>query len=341
MKAIVLAAGIGSRLYPFTTSIAKPMMPIANRPVMEHILRNLQGCGFDEIFSNVFYRPDEIMTYFGNGADWKVSLQWKQQPALTGPAGGAAIFADLLEPEETLVVVSADALHDIDLRDLVDFHLRHQALLSVVMKQVHHPQRYGVGRLDEQQRIIAFAEKPELSHQEMGLVSCGIYCLNASLLRLVPPGRVYDFGADLIPELAAQKKAVFGFETHAYWRDIGSLSEFYQANLDAICGNVRLILPGACPNDGVYVEEGASLAPDVILVPPILIGASTVIHAGTRIVGPAVLGASVIVGEHSYIERSVILDGAHVPPYSALVEGLIGVLHPTKGEEKYHGASIE
>lgn len=335
MKAIILAAGLGNRLSPFTDKTAKPLLPVANRPVMEHIVRNLQASGFSEIFANVHYYAQEIMEFFGDGSPWNVSLQWKFQPALTGPAGGAALFADIFMPEEVVVVVSGDALHDIDLQELVDFHLAHNALLSVAMKRVHRPDRYGVGRLDDNQRIIAFAEKPNSPTVTEGLVSCGIYCLKASLLRGIPVDRVYDFGADLIPSLVARGKAVFGFETQSYWRDIGDLSEFRQANLDAITNHVRIALPGEALYEGIYIEPGANIAPDVELVPPILIGASATILKGAKIVGPTILGASTVVGEYSSLMRTVLLDHACIPDFSIVVDGVIGSHQPTREERKH------
>ena len=341
MKAIILAAGLGNRLRPFTDKTAKPLLPVANRPVMEHIVRNLQASGFSEIFANVHYYSQEIMEFFGDGSSWNVSLQWRFQPTLTGPAGGAALFADMFMPEDVVVVVSGDALHDIDLLELVDFHLTHNALLSVVMKRVHHPDRYGVGRLDDNQRIVAFAEKPNSPAVIEGLVSCGIYCLQASLLRDIPVDRVYDFGADLIPSLAARGEAVFGFETQSYWRDIGDLSEFRQANLDAISSHVRIALPGEALHEGIYIEPGASIASDVELVPPILIGASAAILKGAKIVGPAILGASTVVGEYSSLVRTVLLDHVRIPDFGIVVDGVIGSNQPTRDEQKYDEKSKE
>jgi len=333
MKAVVLAAGLGRRLGPLTRSIAKPMMPVANRPVMESIIRRLSEQGFHEIFSNLYHYSDGIRAYFGDGSKWDVSITWRIEHQLTGPAGGVAAFDDLLSNEEDILVISGDALHDIDLRELVSFHQQRNALLSVVMKQVPHLGRYGVGVVDSHDRIIKFIEKPSIDSPLVGLVSCGIYCVSQSLLARIPRGVLYDFGTDLIPELAARGEAVFGFETQSYWKDIGTLAEFRLANLDAIAGNVHMNLPGEKRSDGIFVEPGCRIATDVKMVPPILIGNNTIIENGIHLVGPLVIGPCAVVGKNSYISHSVILQGTRVLPGTFLVEGLIGSLEEQSSEE--------
>jgi NDP-sugar pyrophosphorylase family protein len=326
MKAVVLAAGKGTRLDPLTHSAAKPMMPIANRPIMQHIIERLHGEGFREIFANLYYRPDDIISYFGNGSAWNVSITWRTEAQLTGSAGGIMAFADLLEGEESILVVSGDALHDIDLRALMDFHASRAALLSVAMKRVLNPGRYGVGSIDKDKHIVRFEEKPLIDSFKEGLVSCGIYCLSSPLLKRIPRGMVYDFGADLIPELAGRNEEVFCFEVESYWRDIGNLTELRLANLDAAAGRVQLHIPGEKKKDGVYIEYGAVIGPDVEVVPPVLIGEYSRIERDTRLVGPIVVGPHVTVGKGSYISRSVLLQRSHIPPRAIIVDGLVGTL---------------
>ncbi len=326
MKAVVLAAGKGARLDPLTQSAAKPMMSIANRPVMQHIIERLHGEGFREIFVNLHYRPDDMISYFGNGSAWNVSITWRTEAQLTGSAGGIMAFADLLEGEGSILVVSGDALHDIDLRALMDFHANRGALLSVAMKRVQNPGRYGVGSIDKDKRIIRFEEKPLISSSEEGLVSCGIYCLSSPLLKSIPRGRVYDFGADLIPELAWRNEEVFCFEVESYWRDIGTLTDLRLANMDAAAGRVHLHIPGEKKKDGVHIEYGATIGPDVEIVPPVVIGGYSSIERDTHLIGPIVVGPHVIVGEGSYISSSVLLQRSRVPPRAIIVDGLVGTL---------------
>ncbi len=324
MKAVVLAAGKGTRLSPLTHYKAKPMVPVANRPVMEHIIENLHKNGIRNIFSNLYYRPADIMGYFGDGSRWDVSIHWIVEEQLTGPAGGVATFANFLEDEEMIIVLSGDALHNIDLQALADFHKNHNALLSVVMKKVVNPGRYGVGSVDQDNRIVRFVEKPAVDPASQGLVSCGIYCLSKDLVKRIPQGVVYDFGADLIPALAAANEAVFCFETSSYWKDIGTFAELRQANLDVVAEKTGVSVPGNENRQGVFIEAGAVIDADVEIVPPVLIGKGSRIGKNVYLIGPLVLEASVIVEEGAYISNSVVLEGTHLLPGTMVIDGIMG-----------------
>lgn len=324
MKAVVLAAGLGHRLEPFTRHLAKPMMPVANQPVMEHILRSLAASGIRDIFANLHYRPDDLRGYFGDGSRWGVSLQWFLEPELTGPAGAVLRFAEALDEVEPTLVVSGDALHDIDLNALVALHREKGAMLTVVLRKVQDPGRFGVATAAPDGRIVSFTEKPDVPRDGWGLVSAGIYCVSAACLKRIPRGVPYDFGRHLIPALAAEGAAVYGFVTEAYWMDIGSPEALRQTNLDAITGRVRVALPGASSAPGVLVEPDAFIASSAKLTGPVLVGREARIHEGAELIGPAVVGPGAELGEGSYVSQSVLLAKARVPAGGYLVGGLMG-----------------
>ncbi len=323
MKAVVLAAGRGLRLTPFSDWYAKPLMPVVNRPVMEHTLHCLRKIGIREVYSNLHYKADELQAYFGNGSRLGVSLTWRLEPTLTGPAGGAVLFSDCLGDDDS-IVISGDALHDIDLLQLAEFHRHHGAILTVAMKRVPDPGRYGVGRLHEDGRVAAFAEKPDLPPGSTGLVSCGIYCVGPRALARIPRGVEYDFGRHLIPELAAEGAPVFGYETTAYWTDIGSPEALREANLDALRGLVNVEIPGVEREPGIFVQEDAVIDKGVTLRPPLLIGARSRIRHSARVIGPAVIGNDCEIGPKAYVSQSVLFPKSRLDPKMVLVGGLLG-----------------
>ncbi len=328
MRAVILAAGEGQRLRPLTSARAKPMMPVVNRPVMEHIITTVKRAGISEIFSNLYYRPGDIQDYFGNGAAHGVAIRWKIEDRLTGPAGAVLNFATDLANEPHVLVVSGDALHDVDLVDFIRFHYEKEANLSVVMKRVVNPGRYGIGTLDNDGRIVRFEEKPLHEAAATGMVSCGIYCMRVELLKRIPRGQEYDFGRHLIPLMAAHGEPVYGYVTEAYWRDIGDLTELRLANLEALVGQVRVSIPGLEARPGIFVEDGAALTSDSTIIPPVLVGHGTRIGTNVTIIGPAVLGAHVVVDTNAQIHRSVLLDGVQVPAHGFVQDGLLSSLAP-------------
>ena len=322
MKAVVLAAGMGNRLRPLTNKRPKPMIPVINRPVMEHIIHNLRHHGIHTIFCNLHYRAQDIKAYFGDGRDWGASIVWREQTQLTGPAGGFALFDDLIDSHETVIVVSGDAIHDVNISALVEFHHQHQALLSVVMKRVPNPGRFGVGEIDEQQRIVSFKEKPSLDTASSGLVSCGIYCVSGRLLAAIPRDQVYDFGADLIPLMASREEAVFCFETQSYWCDVGQPLDLWQANQDALRRCVNLEFPGEQVQPGIFVEHDVVIEEGVKLTPPIMIGTGAHIGCGASIEGPSVVGHHAIIGKEAYIRQALVMDNSEVPPKHVVLCGI-------------------
>lgn len=322
MKAVILAAGKGTRLHPLTDRIAKPLMPIVNQPIIQHILNSLSGISPQAIYANLFYRPDDLIGFFDSQtADMRIG--WKIEAILTGPAGAVRRFYDELIGEKLIIVISGDALHDIDLDDFVKFHQSHNAQLSVVMKEVTNPQLYGVGQIDITQRIIRFVEKPNNPALQTGLVSCGIYCFGGELIDRIPPDCEYDFGKHLIPLMASRSEAVYAYKTSAYWRDIGTHTDLLLGNLDALSGRVKVHMPGTEIAHGIYVQD-TNIPENVHLTPPVLIGKNVQIAPRVTLVGPVVIGSDVILGESVYIKESVIMDKSVITDKSVLINALYG-----------------
>src|SRR5713226_5679511 len=218
---VILAAGLGNRLQPLTKFVPKPLIPIVNRPVLEHILRDVAAAGFRDIYINLHHRSRELIEFLERASvAHTLKITWRIEENLSGPAGALLLFEDILRTCKTVLVLSGDALHTVDLNDFVERHLAAACQLSVVMKEVTNAGRYGVAVVNEHHHVVGFAEKPPLAGHESKLVSCGIYCLDPALLSRFPRNSIYDFGAHLIPDMVQRREHIFCYETGAYWCDI-------------------------------------------------------------------------------------------------------------------------
>jgi len=323
MKCIILAAGMGRRLYPFTKAQPKPMMPVANRPLLHHALSKVQATGITDVLINLHYLPEKIQEHVDAGHSNGLRITCRIEERLTGPAGALLAFEEQVAGDECLLVLSGDGLHDVDLSGLIAFHRDRGASLTVVMKEMRNPGRYGVAELDEQNRIVSFVEKPPLPKDAYGWVSCGIYCIDPALLREFPRTELYDYG-ELVQKLIAEERPVYAMRTEAYWSDIGTPETLLEANLDALCARVALDLPGEKQAESLHVEAGAMIHPDAVIEGPVLIGQGSRILAGATLVGPVVIGANCTVGAHAHLQGTVLLAGAEIPDYGTVVGGLLG-----------------
>lgn len=323
---MILAAGLGNRLQPLTKFLPKPLVPVANRPILDHILRGVADIGIQDVYVNLHYRPNDIIRYLKGTSFANLHITWRIEKELTGPAGALLAFEDLLRVYKAVLVISGDALHDIDLASFIKQHNDSSCQLSVAMKEISNPGRYGVAEVNEQRHIVKFVEKPPLPVDARGLVSCGIYCLNPVLLTRFLRNCVYDFGAHLIPAMVQAQERVFCFKTSSYWCDIGDLQTLRQANLDAISGQVNLTLPGQEIRKGVWIAHEAEVAESADLHGPVLVGAGVRISKRAMIIGPAVIGPNSSIGERACLVRSVLLPGAHLPNSMLLADGMLG--HP-------------
>ncbi|KNZ70042.1 nucleotidyltransferase [Thermincola ferriacetica] len=238
MKAMIMAAGVGSRLDPLTRTLPKPMVPIQDKPLMEHIINLLRHYGIRDIIANLHYLPGVIKSYFGDGSDFGVKLLYSEEQNLMGTAGGVKNNEWFLD--ETFVVISGDALTDIDLADFVRYHRQKKALATIALKRVAEVERFGVVVTGEAGKIAAFQEKPRKEEALSNLVNTGIYIFEPEIFKYIPEHQVYDFGKQLFPLLVKEGLPFYGYPMDGYWRDIGTLESYRQAREDAACGKVKL-----------------------------------------------------------------------------------------------------
>src|SRR5919106_1769508 len=304
-----LAWGEGSRLRPLTSNMPKPMLPVANRPLMEHILMLLREHGITDVVATVQFLPSMIRNYFGDGSDLDVSLAYATEDMPMGTAGSVLGARDLLDG--SFLVVSGDALTDLDVREVIASHREKEAAATIVLKRVPDPLEFGIVMTKEDGRIERFLEKPSWGQVFSDAINTGIYVLESEVLDLMPVDEPYDFSSQLFPMMLDKGLPLYGVTTSAYWTDVGNTDAFMQANQDVLAGKVNVEPDGFELAPNVWVGEDVEIDPSAQLEGPVLVGDNTRIGPGATVKAGAILGDNVIV-EDATVVRSVMMDGAHL-----------------------------
>jgi mannose-1-phosphate guanylyltransferase len=323
MRVMVMAAGKGTRLRPLTDIIPKPMVPIANRPALYHILRLLRRHGFGEVVINLHHLPDSVTEYLGRGDRLGMAITYSFEPELLGTAGGVRNNADFLGGAPFLVI-SGDALTDIDLTGLVEAHKRNGSIATLAVKEVADPSLYGVVVTDDDGRVVGFQEKPTREEARSRLCNCGIYVFEPGILSHILAEGFDDFGRRLFPDLLRNRVPFHAEAIAGYWSDVGNLEEYVHGNADALAKRVQVDIPGTEVRPGVWVDTQTSIPPSVRIEPPVLVGKGCVVGEGVELDGPTVIGDGSVVGQGSHLVRTLVLPGSQIPAGSLLVEGVVG-----------------
>lgn len=305
MKAVIMAGGLGSRLYPLTADCPKPMVPFVNKPVLAHILDLLKRHHFSEVIITVSYLAHQIQEYFGDGRHLGITIHYAQEDAPLGTAGSVKNAQPYLD-NEPFLVISGDIVTDIDLSSLWRFHRQKDALATMALKPVANPSDYGVVVAGSGGRIKRYLEKPGPEQIISNTVNIGIYVFNPEILTWMEPGVAYDFSYDIFPSLLAQKQSFFAYQIDDYWRDMGTLSSYMQATADALTGKVRHIDLGYHRGDGIWTGSEVEIAPDAILQGPIYLGHKVKINKGAIIQGPTVVYDNTVVNNGARVDRAFI-----------------------------------
>ncbi len=314
---MVLAAGLGTRLRPLTYEINKPMVPVLDRPVMAHIVDLLDRHGFDETIANLHHFPQTIRDYFGE------RLTYRTEQELLGTAGGVRGCAEFFG-DEAFLVISGDALTDIDLQAFAARHREAGGVATLAVKQVADTREYGVVLHDRAGRITGFQEKPEPEEALSDLGNCGIYIFEPRIFDYFPDRPFVDWAQDVFPALLANDVPFHIHEVRDYWNDVGSLAELRQGTFDALRGELRLQVEGEEVAPGVIVAGGAPLPADVEVEGPVWIGRDVQIGTGVRLTGPLVLGDGARVGDGAQLRESILFPGTEVAPGAILIGAIAG-----------------
>ncbi len=320
MKAMVLAAGLGTRLKPITYEIPKPMAPVLDRPVMAHITGMLERQGFTELIANLHYYPDAIRGYFGD------RLTYRFEEELLGTAGGVRNVRDFFG-DDPVVIVSGDALTDTDLNDLVDRHERAGGIATLTVKKVDDTREYAVVIHDADARVQGFQEKPDPAEALSELGNCGIYCFSPEIFDYFPDRPFADWANDVFPALLENDVPFHVHEIDDYWNDVGSLAELRQGTWDVHEGKVRFEVNGERVADEVTVGEGSSIDGVEVVEGPVWVGAGVSFGADVKLIGPVAIGDGASVGDGAALRDTIVFPGTDV----AAGEILIGAIHGGTG----------
>jgi mannose-1-phosphate guanylyltransferase len=340
MRAMILAAGLGKRLRPLTYLMPKPVVPVLNRPLVGRIAELLAAHGFTEVIANLSYLPDQVREALGDGSGYGIQLSYSDEEDPLGTAGGVGKVRDFLSETDSFLVISGDALTDIDLGRMREAHegnVADGAIATLATKRVADTTQFGVVITDDEGRIQGFQEKPDPPEALSDLANCGIYMFRSEIFDHFPaadhkspagdddqPSGFVDWAMDVFPALLDGDIPFFSHEIDAYWNDIGSVGEFVQGNLDALRGEVAIEPPGEEVSPGVRTGEGSDLDA-VKVIAPVLIGAGSELHAGVDLHGPVVIGDGCRIGPAAMLRDAVVLPGAEVGAGALIVGGLYGV----------------
>ena len=314
---MVLAAGLGTRLRPLTYEITKPMVPVLDRPVMEHIVDLLDSHSFEHVIANLHYFPDTIRDHFGE------RLQYRYEPELLGTAGGVRGCADFFG-DEPFLVISGDALTDIDLGALVARHRQSGGIATLAAKQVADTREFGVVLHDREGRITGFQEKPAPEEALSDLGNCGIYVFDPRIFEYFPERPFVDWAQDVFPVLLENDVPFHIHEVREYWNDVGSLGELRQGTFDALSGELHLQIDGQEVSPGVIVAGDSPLRADTEIDGSAWIGRDVDIGPGVRLMGPLVLGQGASIGERAQLRECIVLPGTEIAADSILIGAIAG-----------------
>ncbi len=307
MKAMIMAAGVGSRLMPMTAGVPKPMIPMANQPLMANTVRLLARHGFTELIANLHYHGDQIRAYFRDGSDFGVSMHYSPEDELLGTAGGVKRCAWFLD--DTFVIVSGDALTDIDLTRLMEAHRRRGALATIALKEVPDVEHFGIVITDGGQRIRSFQEKPRPEEALSQVANTGIYVFEPEIFQFIPEG-FYDFGKQLFPRLVQMGSPFFGATIQDYWCDVGNLDTYRQAHADVLAGKVHANREGRL----LYNEEGRR----------VLLGEGSEVGKGVLFAGSVVIGRGCRIEDDAAISDTIIWDNTIIGKGAVVRESVVG-----------------
>lgn len=288
-KAVIMAGGFGTRLRPLTMNIPKPMVPVKNIPMMEHIVNLLKHHNINDILSVLYFEPDTITNYFGNGSDYDVKMNYVKAVADYGTAGAVRNAAEYLK--ERFIIISGDVLTDFDLTAAIKFHEEKGSMATLLLTRVEMPLQYGIVMTDEDGKITRFLEKPSWGQVFSDTINTGIYILEPEVLDLIPYQEEFDFSQDLFPAMLEKKLPLYGYIADGYWKDIGNLNEYQAAQYDCLINKVNLHL---APEDNIQIAPSAKIPDSVVFK------------------GKNNIGKGAEIGENTLISNTIIGDNVKI-----------------------------
>lgn len=317
-----MAGGEGSRLRPLTINRPKPMVSIVNKPCLGHIFDLLQRHNITDAFVTLQYLASQIQDSYGDGGSVGMRLRYSVEETPLGTGGSVRQIGTALE--DTFLVISGDALTDIDLSAVIDFHRARKAAVTLTLYRVPNPLEYGVVITNEDGRITKFLEKPSWGEVFSDTINTGIYVIEKRVLERYAVGEAFDFSKDLFPKLLADGEPLYGYVAQGYWTDVGSISEYARANADVLLGRVRTGSLGREIAPGVFAAGDVEIDPTAKLTGPIYLGNGVKVGASAEIIGPTVLRDYVSVDYGALVDRSLVWRNTYIGDRTELHGAIVG-----------------
>jgi len=307
MQGVIMAGGFGTRLRPLTCNIPKPMIPLANKPIMEHIINLLKKNEITDLIVLLYFQADKIVDYFKDGKKFGVNITYVKPEGDLGTAGAVKYASQYLN--DRFIVISADLATDFDLQEGIDFHIKKKGEFTIFLTSVENPLQYGVIILDKSGKITRFLEKPTWGEVFSDLINTGIYIAEPHILNEIPDDTEFDFSKNLFPNLLEKGVNLLGYNAKGYWRDVGNLTEYLDAHYDSLQGKYKI--ESISPNENIIIGKNAKIDPDVIFEGKVRIGSNCTIKKNT-IIRNTFIGDNTEIGSNTKILRSIIWDNVSI-----------------------------
>ena len=310
LTAVILVGGPGTRLQPLTNDRPKSVLPVLNRPFLEHFIAYLKHYGVENIILTLSYLPDVIREYLGDGSRYGVRLNYCIEEEPLGTAGAVKNAEAYLDG--TFFVLNGDVFTDMNLGDMLAFHRERKARATISLSWVDDPSAFGVVETDEDNRVKRFIEKPPRAEATTNWINAGTYVLETEVLELIPSRTHYMFEKGLYPDLLDRGAPVFGYPCRGYWLDMGTPAKYFSLNADLLSGKIASFLVSLPGGNDIYYSRNAAVSPSAVVTPPVYIDSGSRIGEKVRITGPVVIGHDCIVEDGASIESAILWDNVNI-----------------------------
>ncbi|MFN3550844.1 MAG: sugar phosphate nucleotidyltransferase [Endomicrobiia bacterium] len=324
MQAIIMAGGFGTRLRPLTSIIPKPMVPVANKPMMEHVVKLLKSHGIEDLIVLLFYQYEFITKYFGNGEKFGVKIKYLLPEGDLGTCGAVGFARDYIK-EENFIVISADVITDFNLQKLINFHKEKNSIATIALTSVENPLSYGIVIYDEEYRIKRFLEKPTWSEVFSDKINTGIYMLNKKVFDYIPQDTFYDFSKDLFPKFLQQNIPIYACVLDGYWKDVGTLQEYRYCHYDVLDKKIKLEIEGRIvkyDENDVIIGQNTTIGENFNCDKYVIVGKNTKI-GNNVIINRSIIGDNCIINDGAVIFGSVIMNNVYIGANASIKESII------------------
>ncbi len=313
MKAVVMAGGFGTRIQPLTNSRPKPMLPIINRPMMEKTMMTLKDLGIKEFIVLLYFKPEIIQDYFGDGSDFGIKITYVVPDDDYGTAGAVKLAQEHIG-DENFIIISGDLVTDFNFQKIFDYHAEKKSKLTITLTSVDNPLEFGVVIANEDGKIEKFLEKPSWGEVFSDTINTGIYIIEPEILNYIPQNENYDFAKDLFPRLMREGIDLMAGYAKGYWRDVGNPESYREVYEDILSGKVNFKINGKkqiFPDGVLYSKNGYKLDKSIEIIGTVVLGEGVTLKKNIKL-NNIVIGDSVTIGKDSNIRNSVIWENVTI-----------------------------